>query len=63
MFPNFFEYSKVIQKALLIIIGRKIKRICEYGRNNFAHMKIENEFEIEILIDNQIETKLRVEMI
>ncbi len=63
MFPNFFEYSKEIQKALLLLIGRKVKRICEYGRNNFAYMKIENEFEIEILIDNQIETKLRVEMI
>ncbi|MEN7550072.1 hypothetical protein AAG747_19270 [Rapidithrix thailandica] len=62
IFPNYFEYPKEIRKALLLIIGKIIKRICEYGRTNFAYMKIENEFEIELIIDNQIESKLKVEM-
>ena len=62
IFPNFFEYPRGIQKALLLIIGRKVKRICEYGRTNFAYMKIENEFEIELLIDSQIQSKLNVEI-
>lgn len=62
MFPNFFFYPKEIRKALLLIIGRIVKRICEYGRTNFVYMKIENEFEIELLIDNQIESKLKVQI-
>ncbi len=62
IFPNFFEYPKEIQKAILLIIGRIVKRICEYGRTNFAYMKIENEFEIELLIDNHIESKLKVQI-
>ena len=62
IFPNFYEYSKEIQGALLLIVGRIVKRICEYGRNNFAYMKIESEFQIELLIDNRIESKLKVEI-
>lgn len=62
IFLNFFNYPKEIQKALLLIIGKIVKRICEYGRTNFAYLKIENEFEIELLIDNQIELKLKVEI-
>jgi hypothetical protein len=62
VFPNFHQYDKKIQKALLIVIGKIVKRICEYGRTNFAHMKIENEFGIELLINGQIESKLKVEL-
>ena len=62
IFPNFYKYEKTIQKALLIIIGKIVKRICEYGRTNFAYMKIENEFEIELLIDGEIESKLKIEL-
>ncbi|WP_299678712.1 hypothetical protein [uncultured Dokdonia sp.] len=62
IFPNFFEYAKEVQIALLLIIGKIVKRICEYGRTNFAYMKIENEFQIELLIDNRIESKLKVEI-
>jgi hypothetical protein len=62
IFPNFHQYDRKIQKALLIVIGNIVKRICEYGRTNFAYMKIENEFEIELLINGQIESKLKVEL-
>ncbi len=62
MFPNFYEYENEIQKALLIVIGKIVKRICEYGRTNFAYMKIENEFEIELLSNGLIESKLKVEL-
>jgi hypothetical protein len=62
IFPNFNKYEKTIQKALLIVIGKIVKRICEYGRANFAYMKIENEFEIELLIDGRIESNLKVEL-
>jgi hypothetical protein len=62
IFPNFFKYEKEIQIVLLTIIGKIVKWICEYGRTNFAYMKIENEFNIELLIDEQIETNLKVEL-
>jgi len=62
IFPNFFQYKKEIQKAILTVIGKIVKRICEYGQTNFAYMKIENEFEIELLIDGKIESKLKVEL-
>lgn len=62
IFPNFYRYQRIIQVALLIVIGKIIKRICEYGKDKFAYMKIENDFDIEILIDNQIESKLKVEL-
>ena len=62
IFPNFHQYPVAIQKALLLIIGRIVKRICEYGRTNFAYMKIENEFDIELLIDNEIVSELKVEI-
>jgi hypothetical protein len=62
IFLNFHQYDREIQRALLTIIGKVIKWICEYGRINFAYMKIENEFEIELLINDQIESKLKVEL-
>jgi len=62
IFPNFHQYDREIQKVLLTVIGKVIKRICEYGRINFAYMKIENEFEIELLVNGQIESKLKVEL-
>ncbi|WP_299555492.1 hypothetical protein [Seonamhaeicola sp.] len=62
IFPSFFQYEKKIQIALLTVIGKVVKRICEYGRTNFAYMKIENEFEIELLINRQVKSKLKVEL-
>ena len=62
IFPNFFQYQKTIQIALLLIIGKIVKRICEYGRINFAYMKIENEFLIELFLDEEIQSKLKVEI-
>ena len=62
IFPNFFQYQKTIQNALLLIIGKIVKRIFEYGRINFAYMKIENEFLIELFLDEAIQSKLKVEI-
>ncbi|UKM66181.1 hypothetical protein GSB9_02760 [Flavobacteriaceae bacterium GSB9] len=62
IFPNYYQYESKIQKVLLIVIGKIVKRICEYGRTHFAHMNIENEFEIELLINGLIESKLKVEL-
>lgn len=62
MFPNFSHYPKTIQIGLLIVLGKIIKRLCEYGRSHFAYMKIENEFDIELLIDDKTESTLRVEL-
>lgn len=62
IFPNFTNYPKLIQKALLIVIGKIVKRICEYGRINLAYMKIENEFEIKLMIDGETTSKLKVEL-
>ncbi|MDJ1499201.1 hypothetical protein [Xanthocytophaga agilis] len=60
IFPNFFKYEKVIQCALMLVIGKIIKQICEYGRTSFAYMKIENDFAIELLIDGELEFKLKI---
>ena len=62
IFPNFYKYEREVQKALLTVIGKIVKKICEYGQTNFAYMKIENEFEIELQIDGQSEFKLKVEL-
>jgi len=62
IFPNFFQYPMTIQESMLLIIGKIVKRICEYGRTNFAYMKIENEFNIELIIDNQVKSILKVEI-
>ncbi|MDF4202207.1 hypothetical protein PXD56_04545 [Maribacter sp. SA7] len=62
IFPNYNHYNKTIQKALLILIGKIVKGICEYGRINFTYLKIENEFEIKLLIDGKIESNLMVEL-
>ncbi|MEZ5043297.1 MAG: hypothetical protein R2828_25600 [Saprospiraceae bacterium] len=62
IFPNYFNYEESIQNALLLIIGKIVKRICEYGRVNFAYMKIKNEFPIEILMDTKLKSKLRIEI-
>jgi len=62
IFPNFPKYQKAIQMALMLVIGKIVKRICEYGRTNFAYMKIENEFNIELLIDGKLGSKLNVEI-
>lgn len=62
IFPNFFQYQKRIQNALLLIIGKIVKRICEYGRINFAHMKIENEFLIELFMNEEIKSQIKVEI-
>lgn len=62
IFPNFFKYQKTIQKVLLLLIGKIVKRICEYGRKNFAYMELENEFNIEFSMDGQVESQLKVDM-
>lgn len=62
IFPNYFQYQKTIQNALLLIIGKIVKRICEYGRLNFAHMKIENEFLIELFMNEDIKSQIKVEI-
>ncbi len=62
IFPNYFQYQMTIQNALLLIIGKIVKRICEYGRINFAYMKIENEFLIELFLNEEIKSQLKVEI-
>lgn len=62
IFPNFFQYQRTIQIALLLIIGKIVKRICEYGRINLGYMKIENEFLIEIFLNEEIKSQLKVEI-
>ncbi len=62
IFPNFHRYTNTIKHALLIVIGKIVKRICEYGRTNFAYLKIENDFNIELILDDQIKSKLRVKI-
>lgn len=61
IFPHFYHYSEQIQKALLLMIVKVVKRICEYGRTHFVYMNIENEFDIELWVDDQIILKKCVE--
>jgi hypothetical protein len=62
IFPNMLRYDNTIIHALLIVIGKIVKRICEYGRTNLAYMKIVNEFVIDLTINGKVESKLKVEL-
>ena len=62
IFPNFYNYHKTIQSALMLVIGKIVKQICEYGMINFYYMRIENEFNIDLLLDGQLESKLNVKI-
>lgn len=60
IFANFYWYDNFMQQVLLVILGKIVKHICEYGRTNFAYMKIENAFEIELAIDGEVVHKLKI---
>ena len=62
IFPNFYKFEKTIQNVLILIIGKIVKQICEYGRTNFTYMKIVNEFNIELITDKKTESILKVEL-
>lgn len=62
IFPHFHKYQPNIKYALMIVLGKIVKHICEFGRENFAYMKIVNEFEIKLAIDDNILDTLKVEI-
>jgi hypothetical protein len=51
IFPNFFKYSKDIQCGVLFLIGLLIKSLCEYGKDNLAHMKFMNNFQLKLTLE------------
>jgi hypothetical protein len=61
IFPNFSKYDKPIKIILILIIGKIVKRICEYRNVNSWFMKYEKEFELELELDNELVQKLNVE--
>lgn len=60
IFSNFSNYPQNIKIALLIVLGKIVKRICEYGRLNIAYMKIENSFKINLRIDGEFHSQIDV---
>ena len=63
IFPNFYKYHQIIQNALLLIIIKIVKRICEYGRTKFPYLKIENEFNIELYMEEELKCFMKVELV
>lgn len=51
IFPNFSEYENAIQIALIALIGRFVKVICEDLHQNSWFMKYEKDFELEIYLN------------
>jgi hypothetical protein len=63
IFPHFSKYQSQIKSALILILGKLVKHICEHGRKNWAYMKIENEFEIQLSINNTLDNTLIVKIL
>jgi len=61
IFPHFNEYEKSTKTALMMLIGSYVKIICEDSHQNSWFMKYEENFYLELLLDDQLEIKLLVE--
>ena len=53
LMPNFFRYNINIQLALMLIIGKIVKKICESHSENSWFMKYEKDFMTSISINGE----------
>ncbi len=60
VFPHFNKYDKGIKIAILTLIGNFVKVICEDLNQNSWFMKYEKNFELEIILDNEMINKLSI---
>jgi hypothetical protein len=63
IFPNFNKYENKIKIVLIAIIGKIVKRICEYHKKESWFMEFEKEFEIKLFLDTELELIYNVEII
>jgi hypothetical protein len=63
VFPNFNEYDKEIKIALITLIGKFVKTICEDLNQNSWFMKYKNNFDLEMILDNEMLIKLPIKAI
>jgi hypothetical protein len=63
IFPNFNKYENKIKIVLIAIIGKIVKRICEYNKKESWFMEFEKEFEIKLFLDRELELIYNVEIL
>lgn len=61
VFPNFWAYEKSIQIILMMIIGKTVKRICEYYNKCNCFVKYEKAFNLELFLDGVLELDFNIE--
>ncbi len=62
IFPNFNKHKRNIKIILMAIIGKIVKRICEYYKVNSWFMEFEKEFEVQLFLDGKRKLKYEVEI-
>ncbi|WP_298427410.1 hypothetical protein [uncultured Kordia sp.] len=60
VFPNFNKYNKEVKIALIALISRYVKTICEDLNQNSWFMKYEKDFYLECFLDTELEIKLLI---
>jgi hypothetical protein len=58
VFPYFDKYEREIKIALMMLIGKFVKTICEDLNQNSWFMKYEKDFDLEMFLDNELVIKL-----
>lgn len=61
IFPNFSKYERLIQIALLMLIGRHVKDICEELHRESWFMRYEKGFTLNLYLDGKLEKTFDVE--
>ena len=60
IFPNFCKYESEIKVALMMLIARYVKTICEDLNQNSWFMKYEKDFNLELFLDSVLEIRLHI---
>lgn len=60
IFPHFSAYEKAIQTAMMLFIGNFVRTICEDINQNSWFMRYENDFDLEVYLDNALIVQLPI---
>lgn len=63
VFANFSNYERPIKIALMAVIGKIVQSICENYKKTTWFMEFDKAFDIELLLDGELELKYPVEIL
>lgn len=63
VFPNFNQYRHSVKLALIAMIGRIVKGICEYYNESSWFMRYTQPFEIKLFLDGKMEFTDKVKVV